>query len=135
MAYKIDRIEGIGPSNGQRLMDADIKNTDHLLKACCDSQGRKATAARTGIPEKQLLDWVNRADLMRIPGVATQYSDLLEAAGVDTVKELKMRKADNLAAKMKEVNEQRRLTRTTPPLKTVERWVDHAKTLAPMISH
>lgn len=135
MAYKIDRIEGIGPSYGRRLMEAGISNTDHLLKHCADAKGRKAAAASTGFSESQLLAWANRADLMRIPGVATQYSDLLEAAGVDTVKEMKNRNAENLAVKMKEINAERRLTRTTPATKVVERWVRDAKTLAPMISH
>ena len=92
-------------------------------------------AGDTGLTESQLLKWANMADLMRISGVGEEYSELLEAAGVDTVKELKMRRADNLAAKMKEVNEAKKLTRQTPSESQVEKWVEQAKTLEPKISH
>jgi predicted flap endonuclease-1-like 5' DNA nuclease len=135
MGYKIEDIEGIGPSYGARLIEAGIKTTDALLAACADPKGRKDTAARTGFSEKQLLKWANMADLMRISGVGEEFSELLEAAGVDTVKELKMRKPDNLAAKMAEVNAQKKLTRAVPSAATVAKWVEQAKTLPPAISY
>ena len=102
MSYKIQEIEGIGPAHAEKLAAADIDTTGELLKLCCDAKGRKATAEKTGVSESQLLKWANMADLMRISGVARQYSELLEAAGVDTVKELRNRNAANLAAKMAE---------------------------------
>lgn len=135
MGYKIEEIEGIGPSYGEKLAAADIKSTDDLLKLCCDAKGRKATAEKTGLTEKQLLKWANMADLMRISGVGSEYSELLEAAGVDTVKELRNRRADNLAAKMAEVNEQKKLTRSVPSESQVEKWVEQAKGLDPLITH
>ncbi len=135
MGYRIDEIEGIGPAFAAKLVGAGIRNTDALLKTCGNARGRKDVAGRTGLSEKQLLKWANMADLMRISGVGEEYSELLEAAGVDTVKELKMRKADNLAAKMAEVNAQRKLTRSVPSAKTVAKWVEQAKTLPPAISH
>jgi predicted flap endonuclease-1-like 5' DNA nuclease len=104
MSYKIDDIEGIGPSFAKKLASAKIATTEELLKLCGNPQGRKAVAASTAICEGKLLDWANMADLMRVSGVSTQYSELLKAAGVDTVKELAQRKADNLAAIVLEFN-------------------------------
>lgn len=135
MGYKIQEIEGIGPAYGEKLAAAGINTTDDLLKLCCDADGRKATAEKTGLPAKQLLKWANMADLMRISGVGSEFSELLEAAGVDTVKELRNRNAENLAAKMAEVNETRKLTRNVPSAKVVTGWVEQAKSLDPLITH
>ncbi len=135
MAYRITEIEGIGPKYGEKLGEAGITNTDHLLAECGSKKGRKTTADKTGFSEAQLLKWANMADLMRISGVGEEYSELLEAAGVDTVKELKMRRADNLAAKMQEVNETKKLVRQAPSEAQVGKWVEQAKTMEPMISH
>lgn len=135
MGYKIEEIEGIGPAYAQKLAAANIETTADLLKQCCDAKGRKATAETTGVSEGQLLKWANMADLMRISGVGSEYSELLEAAGVDTVKELRNRNAENLAAKMAEVNAAKKLTRTVPSEKTVTGWVEQAKSLDPLITH
>ena len=135
MSYKIDKIEGIGPAMRQKLSAAGITSTSHLLAQCASAKGRKETAAKTGLKEEQLLKWVNMADLMRVKGVGEEYSELLEAAGVDTVKELRTRKPDNLHAKMGEVNAAKKMVRRPPTLAEVEKWVAHAKTLDPMITH
>jgi len=135
MSYKIDEIEGIGPAMSKKLAQADIKTTDDLLKACCEKKGRVSTADATGCTTTQLLKWANMADLMRISGVGEEFSELLEAAGVDTVKELRNRNAANLAAAMATTNEEKKLTRVTPSEKTVQKWVDQAKTLKPLITH
>jgi len=135
MGYKIEEIEGIGPAYGEKLAAASISTTDDLLKLCCDARGRKATAEKTGVSEGQLLKWANMADLMRISGVGSEYSELLEAAGVDTVKELRNRNAANLAAKMAEVNEVRKLTRTVPSEKVASQWIEQAGDLDPLITH
>ena len=135
MAYKIQEIEGIGPAYEEKLAVVSITTTDDLLKLCCDAKGRKEVAERTGISESQLLKWANMADLMRISGIGSEYSELLEAAGVDTVKELRNRRPDNLAIKMKEINEQKKLTRAVPSEKTISTWVEQAKKLDPKISH
>lgn len=135
MGYKIQEIEGIGPTYGQRLFDAGLKTTDALLKACGDPKGRKDTAAKTGFSEGQLLKWANMADLMRVSGIGQEFSELLEAAGVDTVKELRNRRADNLTEKMAEVNAVKKLTRAVPSVKTVTKWVEQAKTMDPAISY
>jgi predicted flap endonuclease-1-like 5' DNA nuclease len=135
MAYKIDEIEGIGPAMKEKLAAADIKTTDDLLDQCASKKGRAATAGTTGCSEGQLLKWANMADLMRISGVGEEFSELLEAAGVDTVKELRNRNAANLAVAMKETNDEKKLTRTVPSEKTVTKWVEQAKELDPLITH
>ena len=135
MDYRIEKIEGIGPAHASKLSTAGISRTSHLLSRCAAAKGRKAVAAQTGLDEKQLLKWANLADLMRISGIGEEYSELLEAAGVDTVKELRNRRPDALTAKIAEVNRARRLTRQTPGLKQVTRWVEQAKSLAPLITH
>ena len=135
MGYKIDEIEGIGPAMSEKLGTADINTTEDLLKLCCDKKGRASASETTGCSESQLLNWVNMADLMRISGIGGEYSELLKAAGVDTVKELRNRNATNLAATMEEVNNQKKLTRMVPSETTVAKWVEQAKTLDPLITH
>lgn len=135
MGYKIQEIEGIGPSYADKLAGADIATTSDLLDLCCDKKGRSATAEKTGVTENQLLKWVNMADLMRVSGIGGEYSELLEAAGVDTVKELRNRNAVNLAATMAEINETKHLTRRVPSESVVIGWVEQAKTLEPLITH
>jgi len=135
MAYKIDDIEGIGPAMKEKLSAASIATTDDLLKLCCDKAGRTKVAEQTGCTANQLLKWANMADLMRISGVGEEYSELLEAAGVDTVKELRNRNAENLAEAMAKVNEEKKLTRAVPSATVVAKWVAHAKTLDPLITH
>ena len=102
---------------------------------CCDKKGRKEIAEKSGVSEKMILNWVNRADLSRIKGVSTQYADLLECAGVDTVPELAQRNAENLQLKMAEVNEEKNLVRKVPVLSQVEDWVAQAKELPRVITH
>lgn len=135
MSYKITEIEGIGPARAATLETAGIKTTDHLLDLCADAKGRTTVAETTGISTAQLLKWANMADLMRISGVGQEYSELLEAAGVDTVKELRTRRADNLTAKMAEVNAEKKLVRSVPTEVSVTKWIEQAKTLEPRISH
>jgi predicted flap endonuclease-1-like 5' DNA nuclease len=135
MAYDIKDIQGIGPAFAEKLAAAKIATTDDLLTQCRDPKGRKTVAEKTGVDESHLLKWANMADMMRVSGVGGQYSELLEASGVDTVKELATRNAENLAAKMKEINDQKNLANATPSASQVEKWVREAKTLDPKISY
>jgi predicted flap endonuclease-1-like 5' DNA nuclease len=105
------------------------------LKLCAGKKGREEVATRTGLQAKQLLVWANMADLMRIKGIGRQFSEVLKASGVDTVKELRNRRADNLAAKMAEVNAVKKLAKTSPSKEIVQGWIDLAKALPPLISH
>ncbi|WP_106751909.1 DUF4332 domain-containing protein [Pannonibacter carbonis] len=135
MAYPVIDIEGIGKVYAEKLNGIGIKTTDDLLDRAKDPKGRKALAEETGIDGSRILKWANMADLMRIKGVAEEYSELLEAAGVDTVKELKHRVPANLAAKMAEVNETKKLVRQVPSEKMVEKWVEEAKGLPAIMTY
>ncbi len=135
MAYKIHEIEGIGPAYADKLATAAIKTTDDLLMKCGSPNGRRMVAQTTGINESTLLKWTNRADLMRISGIGPQFSELLEVAGVDTIKELRTRNAANLAVKMSEVNTVKKVARTSPPTATIEKWVAAAQKMDPRITY
>lgn len=126
---KIEDIEGIGPVLGEKLRAAGVKDTDTLLSNCKTPAQRKALAEKSGLTEKQVLKFANMADLYRINGVGSEYAELLEAAGVDTVPELARRRPDNLAAAMAELNETKKLVRRTPTEAEVTKWVAEAKTL------
>ncbi|HXK53149.1 MAG TPA: DUF4332 domain-containing protein [Hyphomicrobiales bacterium] len=135
MGYQIIDIEGIGPTFTKKLKAIGVNRTDQLLERGASPKGRKTLAAESGIDEGKILKWCNMADLMRIKGVAEEYSELLEAAGVDTVKELRNRKPENLAQSLKEANAKKKLVRLVPGLKSVAKWVAEAKTLKPVITY
>ena len=126
---KLLDIEGIGPVYAEKLTGAGVKSIEGLLELGATPKGREELAEKSGISKALILEWVNHADLFRIKGVAEEYSDLLEEAGVDTVVELANRHPDNLHAKMLEVNEEKKLVRRPPSLKEVEKWVAQAKKL------
>ena len=128
-SYPVSEIEGIGPSYANKLKAIGIRTTRTLLERAKTPRGRRQLAEESGIDSGLILKWANMADLMRVRGVAEEYSELLEAAGVDTVKELKRRNAANLAARMAEVNSNRHLVRVVPSEKRVLAWIDNAKSL------
>ena len=134
MAKLVD-IEGIGAASAAKLKDAGVDTVEELLLKGAKPKGREDLANATGISGKLILEWVNLADLMRINGVGEEYADLLEEAGVDTVKELATRNAGNLAEKMAEINEQKKLVRQVPSSVTVTKWVEEAKTLPPVVEY
>ena len=133
---KIEDVEGIGDEMGGKLRAVGIETTDDLLMAGASETGRTKVEAMTGISGKQLLKWVNHVDLMRIPGVGSEYSDLLEAAGVDSPAELAQRNAANLAQTFMELDAARPNTvRRVPSQETVEEWIAAAKGLEAAVSH
>jgi len=119
----------------EKLRAAGILTVEGLLKAGHNKSGRKAIAQGSGIDEKKILKWVNMADLYRIKGVGSETSELLEASGVDTLKELRNRNAANLHSAMNDLNAKKKLVRRVPSLKQLENFVDQAKGLDPMVSH
>ncbi len=131
----IEKIEGIGPAMAEKLQNAGVRTVASLLKKGATPKGRKEIAEKSGISDAQILKWVNMADLFRIKGVASQYAELLEAAGVDTVKELAMRNPVNLRKAMEEVNNQKRLVRALPSPDAVASWVQQAKNLPRAVSY
>ena len=132
---RLEIVEGIGPVYAEKLRAAGVRSVNALLQAGATPKGRKELAEKTGIGHERVLDWVNRADLMRIAGIGEEYSDLLEWAGVDTVPELAKRNPDNLHKRMLEVNEEKRLVRRPPTRGMVARWVEQAKTLKRIVSY
>ena len=132
---KIIDIEGIGPAYAAKLSEAGIRSTETLLKKGATRKGRKGLAETTGIADSLILEWVNLADLFRIKGVGSQYSDLLEEAGVDTVAELAKRVGAKLYAKMGEVNKAKNLVNKLPSSKQVQGWIDQAKQLPRVVTY
>ena len=135
--YKIEEIEGIGKVYGAKLQSLGIKTVADLLGKGKNPKGRKELAEAAGIDGTLILKWVNMADLFRIKGIGPEYSELLEKAGVDTVKELKHRVPENLHAKLAEVNNLggKPLVRVLPGLTAVQDWIEQAKHLEPMLTY
>lgn len=134
MAKLVD-IEGIGEVYAQKLKAAGVRSTDALLKKGASAKGRQELAEKSGISEKMILEWVNHVDLFRIRGVGSEYADLLEEAGVDTVPELAQRNPQNLLEKMTAVNAEKKLVRRMPTLAQVQSWVEQAKGLPRVIEY
>ncbi|EMS31927.1 Hypothetical protein C943_01662 [Mariniradius saccharolyticus AK6] len=128
-------IEGIGPAYQEKLAGAGIKTVEALLEKGASKKGRSEIAAASGISETLILDWVNMADLFRINGIASQFAELLKAAGVDTVKELRTRNPENLHKALTETNDAKKLTRAVPALSQVEDFINQANSLEPVVTH
>ena len=135
MSYSIMDIEGIGPLAAGKLKRAGIRTTEKLLDAARTAKGRKALAAKIDVDERTILRWANLVDRMRIKGVGEDYANLLQAVGVDTVKELKYRNVGKLASAMREANKKTKLVRLLPSEQRVRRWVELAKQLPLKISY
>ena len=133
--YPIKTIEGIGKRYTKSLQDHGIRTTDALLQEGKTKKGRAAIAEAIGCTPTKVLEWVNRADLYRVDGVAEEISDLLEAAGVDSPSELKNRNAENLAKALKEYNDKKKIVRRCPGLKSVQKFIASAKTLDKVVTH
>ena len=135
MAYKIEQIEGVGEVYAQKLIANGVKTTEDLLAKCATKKGREKMAEATGITEKLILKWTNHADLFRVNGIAGQFAELLEAAGVDTVKEFRHRVAANLQPKLEEVNAKKNLCNRGPAVKELEKMIEQANTLEPIVTY
>lgn len=135
MSYKIIDIEGVGEAYAEKMIAAGVKTVDDLLERAASPKGREKLAEETGISPKLILKWTNHADLFRIKGIGPQFAEILEAAGVDTVKELRHRNATNLVMKMTEVNEQRKLVRRIPSIDEVQKMIDQAAKLPPILTY
>lgn len=135
MSYKVSQIEGVGEVYAAKLEAAGVKTTDDLLAKCACPKGRAALEEETGINHKLILKWTNHADLMRINGIAGQFAELLEAAGVDTVKEFRHRVAANLQPKLVEVNDAKGLCNRVPAVSELEKMIDQAKELEIVVSY
>ncbi len=134
MTYTIQQIEGIGPHHAASLATARVRTARDLLARCASSEGRSQLSAITGISMQQLATWAHQADLMRVPGIGSEFGQLLEASGVQTVGELGARDPENIAHLLDRVNEEKHLTRSVPAVKTVSKWIEHARHIEPMMA-
>jgi predicted flap endonuclease-1-like 5' DNA nuclease len=132
---KLEDIEGIGPTFAGKLRKAGVRSTNDLLKKGSTPAGRQKISKDSAISGKLILEWVNHSDLFRIKGVAEEYADLLEEAGVDTVVELAKRKAENLLESMKKTNEKKKLVRQLPGITKIQSWINQAKKLPRIIRY
>lgn len=135
MGYPIAEIEGIGTTFAEKLSAAGVRTTDDLLEKAGSRSGRASLAEATGIEGKRILSWVNLADLMRVKGIGKQFSELLHAAGIDSIKELRTRNPANLATAVKEANERRQVSRTVPAESQIAEMIENAKAMEPAVSH
>jgi predicted flap endonuclease-1-like 5' DNA nuclease len=135
MDYPITQIDGLDEEEVQKLKSVGIRTTARLLEAARSPKGRDQLAAKTGLPKGRILSWANAADRLRIKGMGKGYSNLLQAVGVKTVRDLRYRNPSNLAAAMAELNKKRKLVRFLPPEKLIERWVKQANELATKITY
>jgi predicted flap endonuclease-1-like 5' DNA nuclease len=131
----IEAIEGIGHTYGSRLRNSGVKTVGDLLRLGSTRTGRRYLANKIDVAPATLLKWVSRADFFRIKGIGTQYSSLLESAGVDTVGDLSMRDPENLYVKLRRINMEKNLVRRTPPPKMVRGWVNSAKNLRRIVAY
>ena len=132
---KLSEIEGIGSAYKEKLISAGITSIESLLKACASKKERTELAEKTDIPDLLILKWANRADLARIDGIGSEYADLMEAAGVDTIPELAQRNAVNLFNKINSVNDEYKFVKKMPTEKQVEDWIEQAKKLPRVIQY
>jgi predicted flap endonuclease-1-like 5' DNA nuclease len=132
---KLIDIEGIGEAYAGKLKDVGLATVQDLLERCSTPAGRQEIADSIGITSRRILEWVNHADLFRVKGIGSEYSDLLEEAGVDTVPELAQRNAENLYARLCEVNAEKQLVRHLPSLNQVSAWIEQARSLPRTIEY
>jgi predicted flap endonuclease-1-like 5' DNA nuclease len=131
----INEIEGIGPSHAEKLESHGIKTVEDLLKSGATPNGREELVKKTRISHHLILKWVDEADLFRVKGIGRQYTELLRASGVDSVKELAQRKADHLHEKLTAINREKKHVREVPGLSAVERWIEEAKALPRIVTY
>lgn len=132
---KLTSIQGIAEATETKLNAAGVTSVDDLLEKGATPKGREELAAKSGVPAAQILKFVNYADLFRVKGIAGQTAELLEAAGVNTVAELAQRNPANLAAKLKEVNEAKKVTGKVPAESQVAEMIESAKALPKKVTY
>jgi predicted flap endonuclease-1-like 5' DNA nuclease len=135
MTISVRELRGITEELASKLKEAGLSNSEQLLAAAATPAARKALAGQIGAEVGLILELANRADLARIKGIGQVFSDLLEKAGVDTVKELATRRPDNLLAKLRDTNTSLQLAQRAPTQKEVEDWVSQAKALPPVLEY
>lgn len=135
MSYPVSDIDGVDQHIAEKLKKVGIRTSARLLERAKDPRGRKALAASTGLPDSAILKFANVADLMRLRGVAQEYAELLEAVGVDTVRDLRNRNPANLARAIAQANDKAPRVRLLPSERMIAKWIAEAKTLPPVMTY
>ena len=135
MTYDIEEIEGIGETYGNKLRLQGVLKTADLLEKAGTKKGRVKLAQDAGLPESLILTWVNHADLMRLNGIGGQFAELLEAAGVDSVRALALRNPDNLHLKLAETNEKLGLAGRIPSIEAIKHMIEQAAAMETAVFH
>lgn len=135
MTYAISEIDGLPAFAANKLKASGIRTTERLLEVAGDAKGRKKLSEATGISQKQLLEWANIADYMRIPGMGKAKTKLIRSTGVKTVRELGFRNPERLARAMRDHNDRQRLLRVLPSEPSVKQLIERARRLPPKISY
>lgn len=130
----ISSIRSIGHRNATRLRKSRVRTTESLLDQAATRRGRSVVSERTGIATADLLRWANQADIMRVGGIGSEYADLLSAVGIDTIKGLRRRNAENLMTAVTQINTRRRLVQRLPTIEMIQGWIDDAGQLDPIVS-
>jgi len=130
----ISAIRSIGQREATKLRKGKVRTTEALLEQASTRRGRAEVSGRTGIATTDLLKWAHQADLMRVTGIGAEYADLLSASGVDTLKALRRRNAQNLMVALTQMNSKRRRVQRLPTVEMVQGWIDIANSLEPIVS-
>ncbi len=130
-AHKIKDIKGLDEATQQKMEEAGITNVEQLLEQCSTPARKTALAKKLGIPGPQLTEFVNRADLLRLKGVGPEMANLLEEGGIDSIKELRRRTPENLATKLKALNDEKKITHHAPTLQQIQGWIQQADEMYP----
>lgn len=130
---RIDEVAGLDVKQATRLRKAGVKTSQGLIENASTRAGRTALSAKTGIPPRDLTSWVHHADLLRVRGIGAEYAELLVAAGVDTIRDLRRRNPTALVAKIISMNGSEKVVRRLPTEAMVSSWIDSAGAIQPSI--
>jgi nucleotidyltransferase/DNA polymerase involved in DNA repair len=131
---RIDEVAGVGQKDATKLRKAGVKTSGGLIDLAATRRGRTELSSKTGIPPRELQAWVHHADLLRVKGVGGEYAELLVAAGVETVRDLRRRNPTALVAKILSMNGSDKVVKRLPTESMVTGWIDSAKSVEPSLS-
>lgn len=129
MRVTISKLNGIQPEIETKLRAHNIKDSKELLQAYHRFGSANRLAEHVGADASHITLLLNRADLARIRGIGEAYTGLLEAAGIQTIKELARRCPEELRAQFERINGERKLVGRVPAQATVNGWVNKARRL------
>lgn len=130
---RIDQVAGVGVKQATKLRKTGVRTSKTLIELASTRRGRTELSKVSGLSPKDLQVWVHHADLLRVKGVGSEYAELLAAAGVDTLRDLRRRNPTALLAKIIALNGSDRVVNRLPTESMVEGWIAAAGSLEPSI--